>query len=68
MRGNVGTRLEKLARGEADAQPFWRLADLKRLGRCFDAATAILSVDQFLPAVGQGAIAIETRIDDVADA
>jgi hydroxymethylbilane synthase len=64
MRGNVGTRLDKLARGEADAT-ILALAGLKRLGVA-DAATAILSVDQFLPAVGQGAIAIESRIDDVA--
>jgi hydroxymethylbilane synthase len=64
MRGNVGTRLDKLARGEADAT-ILALAGLKRLGVA-DAATVILSVDQFLPAVGQGAIAIETRIDDAA--
>ena len=64
MRGNVGTRLDKLARGEADAT-ILALAGLKRLGVA-DAATAILTIDQFLPAVGQGAIAIETRIDDVA--
>lgn len=63
MRGNVGTRLEKLARGEAGAT-ILALAGLKRLGMA-DVATAILSVDQFLPAVGQGAIAIETRIGDV---
>ena len=57
-------RLDKLARGEADAT-ILALAGLKRLGVA-DAATAILSIDQFLPAVGQGAIAIETRIDDDA--
>lgn len=62
MRGNVGTRLDKLARGEADATVL-ALAGLKRLGMT-DAATAILDVDQFLPAVGQGAIAIETRTAD----
>ncbi len=39
------------------------LAGLKRLGRA-DAATSILEVDAFLPAVGQGAIGIETRADD----
>ena len=62
MRGNVGTRLDKLARGEADAT-ILALAGLKRLGVA-DAATAILGTDQFLPAVGQGAIAIETRSGD----
>src|SRR5262249_12549633 len=41
------------------------VAGLKRLG-LLSAATAILAVDDFLPAVGQGAIAIETRADDEA--
>ena len=36
---------------------------MKRLGLA-DAATAVLDVDEFLPAVGQGAIGIETRADD----
>jgi len=36
---------------------------LKRLGLT-DAATAVLSTEEFLPAVGQGAIGIETRADD----
>src|SRR3954469_18205457 len=62
LRGNVGTRLDKLARGEA-AATLLALAGLKRLGRV-DAATAILSTEQFLPAVAQGAIGIETRVDD----
>jgi hydroxymethylbilane synthase len=39
------------------------LAGLKRLGLA-EAATAVLDVDEFLPAVGQGAIGIETRADD----
>jgi len=39
------------------------LAGLKRLGLA-DAATAVLDVDEFLPAVGQGAIGIETRAAD----
>jgi hydroxymethylbilane synthase len=39
------------------------LAGLKRLGLA-DAATSIFSVDEFLPAVGQGAIAIEVRKSD----
>ena len=62
MRGNVETRLRKLDGGEADAT-LLALAGLKRLGLA-DKATAILSVDDFLPAVGQGAIGIETRADD----
>ena len=62
LRGNVGTRLDKLARGEA-AATLLALAGLKRLGRV-EAATAILSTDQFLPAVAQGAIGIEIRAGD----
>ena len=62
LRGNVGTRLDKLARGEA-AATLLALAGLKRLGRV-EAATAILSTDQFLPAVAQGAIGVEIRAGD----
>jgi hydroxymethylbilane synthase len=64
FRGNVQTRLRKLDRGEVDAT-LLALAGLKRLGLA-DAATAILSLDDFIPAVGQGIIAIETRADDTA--
>jgi hydroxymethylbilane synthase len=62
LRGNVETRLRKLDEGAADAT-LLALAGLKRLG-LDAAATAVLSVDEFLPAVGQGAIGIETRGDD----
>ena len=62
LRGNVETRLRKLDAGEADAT-LLALAGLKRLGLA-DAATAVLDVDELLPAVGQGAIGIETRGDD----
>jgi hydroxymethylbilane synthase len=62
LRGNVETRLRKLQDGEADGT-LLALAGLKRLG-LQNAATEILSVEDFLPAVGQGAIAIETRRDD----
>jgi hydroxymethylbilane synthase len=62
LRGNVETRLRKLAEGVADAT-LLALAGLKRLGLA-DAATAVLDIDEFLPAVGQGAIGIETRADD----
>lgn len=64
LRGNVETRLRKLDSGEADAI-ILALAGLKRLG-LESRATKIMSVDEFLPAAGQGAIAIETREDDVA--
>jgi hydroxymethylbilane synthase len=62
LRGNVETRLRKLDAGEADAT-LLAVAGLKRLG-LLAAATAILDPDAFIPAVGQGAIGIETRADD----
>jgi hydroxymethylbilane synthase len=62
LRGNVGTRLRKLEQGAVDAT-LLALAGLKRLGLS-DAATSVLEVDDFLPAVGQGAIAIVTRAGD----
>ena len=64
LRGNVETRLRKLDAGEVDAT-LLAVAGLKRLG-LLSAATAILDPDDFLPAVGQGAIGIETRADDDA--
>ena len=62
LRGNVETRLRKLEAGEVDAT-LLAAAGLKRLG-LLSAATAILDPDYFLPAVGQGAIGVETRADD----
>jgi len=62
LRGNVETRLRKLDDGEMDAT-ILALAGLKRLGRA-DAATAILAPHDFLPAVGQGAIALQAREND----
>jgi len=62
LRGNVQTRLAKLDSGECDAT-LLALAGLKRLGLT-DHATEILSEDDFLPAVGQGAIGITVRSDD----
>jgi hydroxymethylbilane synthase len=61
LRGNVETRLRKIENGEADATVL-ALAGLKRLG-LVAAATAVLDLDAFVPAVGQGAIGIETRDD-----
>ena len=62
LRGNVHTRLRKLDDGEVDAT-ILALAGLKRLG-LVEHATAIMSAEDFLPAVAQGAIGIETRADD----
>ena len=57
VRGNVDTRLRKLAEGEADALVL-ALAGLQRLGRA-DAAGATL--DRLVPAAGQGALAVQAR-------
>ena len=64
LRGNVETRLRKIDAGEADAT-LLAVAGLKRLG-LLSAATAVLEIDEFLPAVGQGAIGLEARSNDEA--
>ena len=63
FRGNVQTRLAKLEGGVAHGT-LLALAGLRRLGRA-DLATAIIELDDFLPAVGQGAVAVEGRSGDV---
>lgn len=62
FRGNVQTRLRKLADGVADAT-FLAMAGLNRLGMS-DVPHAAVSEDDMLPAIAQGAIGIERRIDD----
>ena len=62
IRGNVDTRLRKLDEGQFDAIVL-AAAGLHRLGHA-DRITEHLSEDLVLPAVGQGALAIETRADD----
>jgi hydroxymethylbilane synthase len=62
LRGNVETRIAKVQRGDATAT-LLALAGLKRLHKQ-NVATAILSVDEILPAVAQGAIGLETRAGD----
>jgi hydroxymethylbilane synthase len=62
IRGNVDTRLKKLQDGMVDAL-ILASAGLRRLG-LEDRISALLEFDQMLPAPGQGALAIETRIDD----
>ena len=61
IRGNVGTRLEKLARGEADALVL-AAAGLARLGLA-PAGLSPLEVADSVPAPGQGALALEGRVD-----
>lgn len=62
LRGNVHTRLAKVQDGEFEGT-LLALAGLTRLGLA-ERASALLDTDDFLPAVGQGAVAIECRMDD----
>ena len=63
FRGNVATRLAKLAAGEVDAT-LLAAAGLNRLGE--HGTGHPLAADEWLPAPGQGAIAVECRTDDFA--
>lgn len=62
FRGNVQTRLKKLNEGIVHAT-LLALAGLKRLNMT-ENLTAILSVEEMLPAIAQGAIGIACRSDD----
>ena len=62
LRGNVDTRLRKLDEGQYDAIVL-AAAGLNRLGLA-ERITELLAPDVMLPAVGQGALGIETRADD----
>lgn len=64
IRGNVETRLRKLDEGQFDAIVLAE-AGLKRLGLA-ERITHVIPRRDMLPAVGQGALAIETRADDRA--
>ena len=66
FRGNVGTRLAKLANGEADAT-ILAAAGLNRL-RQPDVIANFIAVEEMIPAAGQGAIALEIRRGDEATA
>jgi len=61
LRGNVDTRLRKLDEGQYDAL-ILAAAGLRRLGLA-NRISAPIPPEQMLPAVGQGAIAIETRVE-----
>lgn len=62
LRGNVDTRLRKLDAGDYDAI-ILASAGLRRLGLA-ERISSHISTPEMLPAVGQGALAIETRMDD----
>ena len=62
IRGNANTRIRKLADGECDAT-LLAIAGLRRIGLAAHAKD-IISTDDMLPAVAQGALGIECRADD----
>lgn len=66
IRGNVPTRVERVARGDFDAVVLAR-AGLVRLGLA-DRIAEVLPAATMLPAPGQGAIGVEIRADDGATA
>ena len=63
VRGNVGTRLAKLDRGDVDVLVL-ALAGLRRLGLEAERTTDVLDVEVMVPQVAQGTLAVECRADD----
>jgi hydroxymethylbilane synthase len=64
LRGNVDTRLTKLQKGEGGLEAVvLAAAGIKRMG-LWGRVTQVLDPGEFLPAIGQGALAIETRLGD----
>ncbi|MGH2859661.1 MAG: hydroxymethylbilane synthase [Solirubrobacteraceae bacterium] len=64
LRGNVDTRLRKLAEGQADALVL-AVAGLQRLDRSLEIGGVL---DELTPAAGQGALALEARVDELDSA
>lgn len=64
IRGNVDTRLRRLADGDFDAIVL-AVAGLRRLGRS-EAITGVLDPEVFVPAAGQGTLALQCRMADEA--
>jgi len=62
IRGNINTRMQKLQDGEYDAI-ILAAAGMNRMGNAFD-EEMLIDVDLCIPAIGQGAITIETRDND----
>ncbi|MBU5595302.1 hydroxymethylbilane synthase [Amphibacillus sp. MSJ-3] len=63
IRGSIDSRIEQLNNGDFDAI-ILAVAGIKRLGLAEDLITEYLSPESFMPAFGQGALAIECRTDD----
>ena len=63
IRGNVDTRLRKVSKGDYDAVVL-AVAGLDRLG-LLGRATQVFTIQELLPAVGQGVLAVQCREDDV---
>lgn len=64
IRGNVDTRIRKARDGDYDAVVL-AASGMRRLG-FIDQADDVLSTERMLPAVGQGALALQCRVDDAA--
>jgi len=64
IRGNVDTRLRKTLAAEGPDATILAVAGLKRLG-LEQQITAYLAIEDMVPAVGQGALAVEVRAGDV---
>ena len=62
LRGNIGTRLERIPDGGAIVMAVAALEILEQTGRIAE----ILDIDRMVPMVGQGAVAVECRDDDTA--
>jgi hydroxymethylbilane synthase len=62
IRGNVETRIRKVDEGQYEGAVL-AVAGLERLG-LLDRASQIFSIEEMVPAVGQGALAVEARSDD----
>lgn len=61
VRGNIDTRLQKLREGQFDAM-ILAAAGIRRLGS-WSEEMSLLTVDEMLPAPGQGALAVEAPVD-----
>ncbi|HLR03037.1 MAG TPA: hydroxymethylbilane synthase [Virgibacillus sp.] len=63
VRGPIDSRIAQMQNGDYDAI-ILAVSGIKRLGAGLDVITEYLSAEQFVPAIGQAALAIESRVDD----